>query len=277
MNRPVFMNTDEGQKNRPEAGKATFIEWTPPAADEPREVELVMMTPPVRRRVALVTGASRGLGRALVERLLADGWIVHGFARGDQPQAHANFHGHAVDVTDEAAVRGAVASVAAAGRIDLLINNAGVASMNALLLTPGGVAERLMRVNYLGAFHCLQAVGKVMVRQRAGRVFNLTTVAVPLALEGEAAYVASKAAVEALTRVAAKELAPAGVLVSAIGFGPIDTDLTRAVPRAALARINAAIGRPQGTTMQQAVEFIVGRLAAADFKSGTVEYLGRMP
>lgn len=226
---------------------------------------------------ALITGASRGLGRALVERLLAAGWIVHGFARGDQPHAHANFHGHSVDVTDEAAVRATVATIAESGRIDLLVNNAGVASMNALLLTPGEVAERLMRVNYLGAFHCLQAAGKVMVRQRAGRVINLTTVAVPLSLEGEAAYVASKAAVEALTLVAAKELAPYGVLVSAIGFGPIDTDLTRAVPKAALAKINDAIGRPQGTTLPQAVDFILGRLASSDFKSGSVEYLGRMP
>ena len=164
---------------------------------------------------ALITGTSQGLGRALAERLLADGWTVHGFARGAQALGHANFHGHAVDVTDEAAVRSAVATIAEGSRIDLLVNNAGAASMNALL--------RLMRVNYLGTFHCLQAVGKVMVRQRAGRIINLTTVAVPLSLEGEAAYVASKAAVEALTRVAAKEFDSQGVRVMAIGFGPVDT------------------------------------------------------
>ena len=225
---------------------------------------------------ALITGTSQGLGRALAERLLADGWIVHGFARGAQTLGHAHFHPHAVDVTDEAAVRAAVANIAEGGRIDLLVNNAGAASMNALLLTPGEVADRLMRVNYLGTFHCLQAVGKVMVRQRAGRIVNLTTVAVPLSLEGEAAYVASKAAVEALTKVAAKELAPSGVIVSAVGFGPIDTALTRAVPKAALARINEAIDRPQGTTMAQAVEFIVARIVAHDLKSGSVEYFGKI-
>ena len=181
---------------------------------------------------ALITGTSRGLGRALAERLLADGWVVHGFARGPQPLMHERFSAHVVDITDEAAVCAAVATIAESGRIDLLINNAGAASMNALLLTPGETAKRLMRVNYLGTFHCLQSVGKVMVRQRAGRIVNVTTVAVPLSLEGEAAYVASKAAVEALTRVAAKELAASGVAVSALGFGPIDTDLTRAVPKA---------------------------------------------
>jgi 3-oxoacyl-[acyl-carrier protein] reductase len=224
---------------------------------------------------ALITGTSQGLGLALAERLLADGWTVHGFARGPQELTHAHFTAHAVDVTDEAAVRTAVSTVATAGRIDLLVNNAGAASMNALLLTPGSVAEQLMRVNYLGTFHCLQAVGKVMVRQRTGRIINLTTVAVPLSLEGEAAYVASKAAVEALTKVAAKELAPSGVVVTAVGFGPVDTKLTRAVPKAALARINEAIGRPEGTTMAQAVDFILVQLRSAP--AGSVEYLGQIP
>ena len=224
---------------------------------------------------ALITGTSQGLGHALAERLLADGWTVHGFARGKQTLAHANFHPHAVDVTDEAAVRAAVATIADSGRIDLLINNAGVAALNAFLLTPGSVAEHLMRVNYLGTFHCLQAVGKVMVRQRGGLVINLTTVAVPLSLEGEAAYVASKSAVEALTKVAAKELATQGVRVVAFGLGPVDTRLTRAVPKAALAKINGAIGRPQGTTMNEAVEFIVARIGAPDLKSGSVEYFGQ--
>jgi 3-oxoacyl-[acyl-carrier protein] reductase len=223
---------------------------------------------------ALITGTSQGLGLALAERLLADGWTVHGFARGAQTITHERFRAHAVDVTDEAAARAAVSLVAESGRIDLLVNNAGAAALNAFLLTPGSVAENLMRVNYLGTFHCLQAVGKVMVRQRGGLVINLTTVAVPLSLEGEAAYVASKAAVEALTKVTAKEFATQGVRVVALGFGPVDTRLTRAVPKAMLAKINDAIGRPQGTTMAQAVDFILGRISDPDLKSGSVEYFG---
>jgi len=225
---------------------------------------------------ALITGTSHGLGRALAERLLADGWIVHGFARGEQTLTHDRFHNHVVDVTDEAAVRAAVAAVASSGRIDLLVNNAGGAALNAFLLTPGSVAESLMRVNYLGTFHCLQAVGKVMVRQRGGLVVNVTTVAVPLSLEGEAAYVASKAAVEALTKVAAKELASQGVRVVALGLGPVETRLTRGVPHASLAKINAAIGRPQGTTLAQAVDFILSRIHDADLKSGGAEYFGQL-
>ena len=222
--------------------------------------------------LALITGTSQGLGHALAERLLAEGWTVHGFARGPQTITHDRFVAHPVDVTDENAVRATVAQIAATNRIDLLVNNAGTASLNAFLLTPGSVAETLMRVNYLGTFHCLQAVGKVMVRQRAGLVVNLTTVAVTLSLEGEAAYVASKAAVEALTKVTAKELAPYGIRVIAVGFGPIETKLTRAVPKAALTKINEAIGRPQGTTLEQAVDFILQQIREA--KNGEVGYLG---
>ena len=223
--------------------------------------------------LALITGVSKGLGHALATRLLADGWVVHGFSRSPCDLSHVAFTAHGVDITDEAAVQAAVARLTSTGvRIDLLVNNAGAASMNALLLTPGKVAEALMRVNYLGTFHCLQAVGKVMVRQRGGRILNLTTVAVPLSLEGEAAYVASKAAVEALTKVAAIELRAQGIIVSAVGFGPVDTDLTRAVPKAQLARLNERMGRPQGTTMAEAVDFIVHQIREA--KSGDVVYLG---
>jgi 3-oxoacyl-[acyl-carrier protein] reductase len=224
--------------------------------------------------LALITGSSQGLGLTLVRRLLAEGWIVHGFARGKQELAHERFTAHAVDVTDESAVRAAVGVIAAAGRIDLLVNNAGAASMNALLLTPAETADRLMRVNYLGAFHCLQAVGKVMVRQRGGRIVNLTTVAVPLALEGEAAYVASKAAVEALTRVAAKELAPSGVIVSAVGFGPLDTALTRGVPRDRLAALNAQLGLAASPTLDEAADFILTHVRSAE--AGSIDYLGRV-
>jgi 3-oxoacyl-[acyl-carrier protein] reductase len=223
---------------------------------------------------ALITGTSQGLGLALAERLLADGWTVYGFSRGAQTLVHPSFTAYTVDITDELSVRAAVATIAEGGRIDLLINNAAAASLNAFLLTPGSVAESLMRVNYLGTFHCLQAVGKVMVRQRSGLVINITTVAVPLSLEGEAAYVASKAAVEALTKVTAKEFATQGVRVVALGFGPVDTRLTRAVPKTMLVKINDAISRPEGTTMTQAVDFILGRISAPDLKSGSVEYFG---
>lgn len=225
--------------------------------------------------LAIVTGTSRGLGRALAERLLARGWTVHGFAREPDGWAPPGFTSHRVDVGDPAAVQAAVATITTAGEaIDLLVNNAGQAAMNALLLTPPATAAELMRVNYLGSFHCLQAVGKAMVRARRGRILNVTTVAVPLALEGEAAYVASKAAVEALTRVAAGELAPHGVLVAAVGLGPVDTRLTRGVGAEPLARLNRRIGRPAGTTVAEAVDFLLRHIEDPRLEGGSIHYLG---
>lgn len=227
--------------------------------------------------LAIVTGTSRGLGRALAERLLAEGWTVHGFSREPDGWARPGFVAHAVDVGDPAAVRAAVAAVTADGAtIDLLVNNAGIAAMNALLLTPPEVAAELMRVNYLGTFHCLQAAGKAMVRARRGRILNVTTVAVPLALEGEAAYVASKAAVEALTRVAARELGPHGVLVAAVGLGPVDTRLTRGVGAEPLARLNARIGRPAGTTVAEAADFLFRQAVDPGLVGGSIHYLAAL-
>jgi len=223
---------------------------------------------------AVITGTSRGLGRALAERLLAEGWSVHGFSRSSGEITHPRFTAHAVDISDEGAVRAAVDQIS--DPIDLLVNNAGAASLNAMLLTPGAVAAALMRVNYLGAFHCLQSVGKAMVRQRRGLVINITTVAVPLSLEGEAAYVASKAALDALTKVAAAELAHQGVRVIGLGFGPLTTGLTRAVPAFKLAELDARLGRPQGTSLPQAVDFIIQHLPDASSATGTISYLARL-
>lgn len=226
---------------------------------------------------AIITGSSGGLGKATALKLLEAGWRVHGLARRPTDISHAQFASHAVDVSDESAVQNTVAAIIAENAaIDLLINNAGAASMNALLLTPGKVAENLMRVNYLGAFHCLQVVGKQMVRQRRGLIINITTVAVPLALEGEAAYVASKAALDALTQVAGKELKPQGVTVIGLGFGPVPTKLTRAVEAHKLQRLNESIGRPNGTSLSEAADFILEAIQETNPAPGSIRYLGQI-
>lgn len=134
-----------------------------------------------------------------------------------------------------------------------------------------------MKLNYLGTFHCLQAIGKLMVRRRSGLIINITTVAVPLALAGEAAYVASKAAVDALTKVAADELKSQGIVVVGLGFGPLDTDLTKAVDKQKLNQINQRISRPHGTTLNEAVDFIFEHLGKKSLTSGDMYYLGKIP
>ena len=204
-----------------------------------------------------------------------EGWTVEGCSRGAASITHARYTHRQVDVTDEAAVIAHVAEVSArVGRINALVNNAGGAAMNAFLLTPGSVAEALMRQNYLGTFLLSREVAKVMVRQRGGRIVNLSTVAVPLALEGEAAYVASKAAVEALTKVMAAELAPHGIRVNAVGPGPVDTALTRTVPKAQLAVLRVRMGLNRELAMSEVLDAIQAFLKPDSAVTGQVTYVG---
>jgi 3-oxoacyl-[acyl-carrier protein] reductase len=226
---------------------------------------------------AIITGTSRGLGHALAEKLLSEGWIVSGISRSASSIKHVHFREYLIDITDEIAVQAAVNSISLnTSQIDLLVNNAGAASMNAFLLTPASTAEKIMKLNYFGTFHCLQAVGKKMVRQRRGLIINITTVAVPLALAGEAAYVASKAAVDSLTQVSAQELKPQGVVVIGLGFGPLDTDLTRAVDKVKLSQINEKINRPNGTSLSEATNFIIEHVNKKSLNSGQLYYLGKV-
>ena len=181
--------------------------------------------------VTLVTGARKGIGRYLAERYATRGHKVIGCSRQPTDWTHENYVHVEADVVDEAAVKELFARVRRDfGRIDNLLNNAGIAAMNHSLLTPLATVRRVMDTNLAGTFLFSREAAKLMQRTRYGRIVNFSTVAVPLHLEGEAAYVASKAAVEALTQVMARELGHMGITVNALGPVPVQTDLIRAVP-----------------------------------------------
>jgi 3-oxoacyl-[acyl-carrier protein] reductase len=189
-------------------------------------------------KVAVVTGSRKGLGLQLAEWFLSEGWYVAGCSRRPGVIEHKSYRHYQLDVSDEAAVVEMVSDVRKGwSRIDSLINNAGVAAMNHLLLTPGKSAEKVMQTNFLGSFYFMREVGKVMIRQKTGSMINFSTVASPLNLEGEAVYAASKRAVESLTQVGAREMGAFGVTVNAIGPTPIDTDLIRLVPEEKIAAL----------------------------------------
>lgn len=182
--------------------------------------------------VVLITGSRKGIGRALSRHFAAEGWQVVGCSRSEPDESLENYTHFLVDVADETAVVEMFTEVRRKfGRLDHLVNNAGVASMNHSLLTPASTIRRLLETNVLGTFLCCREAAKCMQRRRFGRIVNLSSIAVPLNLEGEAAYVASKAAIEALTRVLAREYAQFGITVNAVGPGPVETDLTLSVPR----------------------------------------------
>ena len=191
-------------------------------------------------RVFIISGSSRGIGKAISEHYLGCGDIVVGCARSTSDIAHENYRHFILDINDEKAV---VAMVRAAkkefGKIDICLNNAGMASMNHILTTSYESAKRLVDVNFLGAFLLSREVAKAMISNKisnknsakSGVIINFSSVAAPLCLEGEAIYAASKAACENLTKTMAKELASYSIRVNAIALTPVQTDLIKAVPK----------------------------------------------
>jgi len=161
------------------------------------------------------------------------------------------------------------------GRLDVLISNAGVASMNHSLLTPLTTVNKIMQTNFVGTFLFCREAARLMQVNRYGRIVNFTTVAVPLKLEGEAIYAASKSAVISLTQILAREFAEFGITVNAVGPTPIKTDLLRGVP---VEKLETVISRQAikryGETRDviQVIEFFID--PASDFVTGQVIFLG---
>ena len=190
------------------------------------------------RPVTLVTGARKGIGRALAEHYCTRGHAVVGVSRSASDMRHENYEHVECDVSDEKRIQQLISHLREAyGKVDHLINNAGVASMNHALTTPVSTITKSVSTNFLGTFLFCREVAKLMSRRRSGRIVNVSSVAVPLALEGEAVYAATKAAVETFSRVLAKELAPFRITVNTVGPGPLDTDLIRAVPKEKIQKI----------------------------------------
>ena len=182
-------------------------------------------------RVIVITGTSRGIGRFLVEYYLEKGMTVVGCSRAETDLEHDRYEHFSLDVSDEKAVSQLVAGVRKKyKRIDYLVNNAGIASRNPALLAPLSVVERVFGTNVYGTFLFCREVGKTMARKKFGRIVNFTTGAVPLDLEGESIYASSKAAVESLTRVLAREFAGSGITCNAVGPALIRTDMTKDLP-----------------------------------------------
>jgi 3-oxoacyl-[acyl-carrier protein] reductase len=226
--------------------------------------------------VTVVTGTRKGIGRYLAEHYLERGHAVIGCSRGAAEWERPGYFHFQLDVSNETAVQGLFSDVRRTfGKLDHLINNAGIAAMNHSLLTPGSTVHKVLGTNVVGTFLCCREAAKIMKSSHYGRIVNFTTVAVELKLEGEAAYVASKAAVLSLTEVLARELGEFGITVNAVGPTPIDTDLTRNVPKEKIDRLveRQAIRR-LGTFSDVAnvVDFFL--LKESGFVTGQNLYLG---
>jgi len=226
--------------------------------------------------VVLITGTRKGIGRFLVEHYAARGWAVIGCSRTASDLSLPNYRHFCLDVSDEPTVKAMFSEIRKAhGRLDVLINNAGIASMNHALLTPVLTVRRILDTNVVGTFLFCREAAKLMQKQQSGRIVNFATVATPLKLEGEAIYAASKAAVESLTEVLARELASYGITVNAVGPTPVKTDLIRSVPKE---KMDALIARQavrrfgEFRDVANVIDFFIQ--PASDFVTGQVIYLG---
>jgi 3-oxoacyl-[acyl-carrier protein] reductase len=229
-----------------------------------------------RKPLALVTGSRKGIGQFLARHFVARGYDVVGCSRQPADWTLMGYEHRVVDVTDESGVVSLCGALRRErGAPAVLINNAGVAAMNHALLTPTSTVETVFRTNVLGTILVSREVAKLMLPEGFGRIVNFTSVAVPLQIEGEAAYAASKSAVETFTRVLARELGPRGITVNAVGPAPTDTDLTRPVGAEKIAALigRLAVRRP-GTfeDIANVVDFLVRPDSGA--VTGQTIYLG---
>ena len=227
-------------------------------------------------KVVLITGTRKGIGRYLAEHFINQGHQVIGCSRGPIDWTHANYQHHQVDVSNEQQVKALIKAIKQDHqRLDIVINNAGIAAMNHSLLTPAKTAENIMATNFHGTFLICREAAKLMRKHNYGRIVNVSTVAVPLKIAGEAIYAASKNAVNMLSQILAHELAEFGITCNVIGPTPIATDLIRAVPKAKIDKLidSLAIKRlGEFKDVANVIDFFVK--PESDYITGQVIYLG---
>jgi 3-oxoacyl-[acyl-carrier protein] reductase len=233
-------------------------------------------------RVVVVTGGSRGIGRAICLAMAEPGTrIFFNYFSPANPEAEEAAAAETIELVTAAGAQaqGICANVAvpaevsqffdqvmeAAGRIDVLVNNAGITRDNLLVRMKEEEWDAVMNVNLKGPFLCSQIAAKIMMKQRSGRIINIASVVGVIGNFGQANYVTTKAGIIGLTKTAAKELAPRGVTVNAVAPGFIETDMTAALPEKARNMMLSMIplNRPgQPEDVADAVAFLASEKAS---------------
>lgn len=194
----------------------------------------------LKDQVVIITGGSRGIGRAMVEQFAAEGAMVHFFYQHNQNMADSlldeaqtqgwKVFAHQVDVRDRERCQQITQKIFdQESRINVLINNSGIVRDNLLVGLEAEDIESVLDTNIMGTFNMTQAVAPFMMSQRAGSIINMSSVAADKAGRGQANYAASKGAINAFTKAMAVELAPRKIRVNAIAPGVIETDISKEV------------------------------------------------
>jgi len=188
--------------------------------------------------IILITGSRKGIGRYLAEYYLEKDHAVIGCSREESDLTHSNYFHYCLSVSDEIAVRSMFKEIKQKfGRLDVIINNAGIGSMNHSLLTPLNSVYNIMRTNFIGTFLICREGSKLMAENKFGRIINFGSIAESLYLEGEAIYTASKSAITSFTKVFAKEVAEFDITCNMICPNPVETDLISGVPNSKIYNI----------------------------------------
>lgn len=203
----------------------------------------------LKDKVCVVTGAAQGIGKAIAQKLLDCGAVVYGCDRAEgsmdaMATEDVNFHPLYFDVTDAAATKSAVMRVKKEqGRIDVLVNNAGVVFNKKIGMIVREETELMFRVNVIAVIELTQLVSRIMARTGGGAIVNIASVTAVLGSAGQSAYSATKGAIIAFTKSSAKELAPQGIRVNAVAPGIVKTERFEELYEASGNKIDARIGR----------------------------------
>ncbi|MCC7635098.1 3-oxoacyl-ACP reductase FabG [Stenotrophomonas rhizophila] len=231
------------------------------------------MSKPLQGEIALVTGASRGIGAAIADALAAQGATVIGTATTDagaaaigERLAAVGGHGRALNVTDAAALAAVLDGIAKEfGAITILVNNAGITRDNLLLRMKEEDWQSILDTNLTSVFRTSKAVIRGMMKARRGRIINIASVIGVTGNAGQANYAAAKAGIIAFSKSLAKEIGSRGITVNVVAPGFIDTDMTRALPeeqRTGLVKTIALERLGEASDIANAVAFLAGPSAS---------------
>jgi len=204
----------------------------------------------LQNKICIITGAAQGIGAATAARFAAEGAIVIGCDRRTEFMSEA-IERHAVDVTDRVSVDMMVAAVLARhGRIDVLVNNAGITKDARLVKMTLAQFDAVIDVNLRGVFHCAQAVAPVMIEQGSGVILNASSVVGIYGNFGQTNYAASKFGVIGFTKTWSRELGPKGIRVNAVAPGFVETPILATIPEKVMQHMRDQVplgrmGRPE--------------------------------